>query len=135
MNAVLDRFWDKVEITNSCWNWKGAKLNGYGYFNNNGKTATVHRFIYKMFIGEIPENLTIDHLCRNRKCVNLQHLELVTSKENTLRGESIQAKNYRKTHCKRGHEFTSENTYNTPSGSRRCKICRYLLHNYKNRKD
>jgi len=124
--TVLERFWNKVEITNSCWNWIGATLYGYGYFNNKGKTTLAHRFIYKTLIGEMPINLQIDHLCRNRKCVNPDHLELVTARVNTLRSEAITAKNARKTHCKRGHEFTLENTYNHPDGSRQCRICRRL---------
>lgn len=72
--------------------------------------------------------LELDHLCRNRRCCRPDHLEPVTHKENVLRGMAPSAINARKTHCKRGHEFTAENIYPSPDGVRRCRECRRLRH-------
>ena len=121
---MLERFWDKVEITNSCWNWKaGCNSGGYAQYSNNGKMIPTHRYLYEILEDHIPKGLTLDHLCRNRKCVNPSHLEAVTLKENLLRGNTIPAKNARKTHCKNGHLFNKENTYHH-NGKRECIPCR-----------
>lgn len=118
------RFWSKVEKTDSCWNWLGSKVDGYGKFWLNGKTIRVHRLSYEMIKGKIPNGLQIDHLCRNRRCVNPDHLETVTSQENTLRGDTIIRKNKEKTHCPQGHEYTKENTIiDKDKNGRECRIC------------
>ena len=72
--TILQRFWNRVLRTERCWVWNGAKVNGYGQISTNGKTEYVHRFSYEMVNGKIPEGLVIDHLCRNRACVNPAHL-------------------------------------------------------------
>jgi hypothetical protein len=112
-------------VENQCWLWRG-QLNGSGY----GRTTygrsheqLAHRLAYRLWVGEIPAGYTIDHLCRNRACVNPVHLEPVTNKENILRGEGVAARRARQTHCKRGHEFTPENTRTTAKGSRVCRTC------------
>ena len=83
----------------------------------------LHRAIYEKFVGPIPDGLTIDHLCRNRLCVNPAHLEPVTLAANVLRGESLPAKNARKTHCPKGHPYDETNTHITKQGWRICKAC------------
>jgi hypothetical protein len=111
-----------------CWDWSGTLLgNGYGqYYVGGGQKNRVqvlaHRFAFECCRGAIPEGLCIDHLCRNRGCVNPDHMEPVTRGENVLRGVGRSAKNARKTHCKRGHEFTPENTY-VYNKQRACKAC------------
>ncbi len=105
------RFWKKVEKSDGCWNWTGARTPiGYGDFGLNGKTVRAHRLMYHKYVAPIPENMVVDHMCRNASCVNPDHLRVITHVENTMIGNSPQALNARKTHCKRGHEFTKENT-------------------------
>lgn len=112
-----------------CWIWTGwrKKDGGYGLVSYKDKTRVVHRLIYELLVGPIPDGLTIDHLCRVRHCVNPTHMEPVTVKVNTLRGETLAARNAVATHCAHGHEFTEDNTrYGYPRGirSRICRTCR-----------
>ncbi len=129
----IERFWEKVQKTDTCWNWIGSHdRKRYGFLWDGDANVRVHRWAYEYFVGPIPKSLTIDHLCRNPSCVNPEHLEIVTNRENILRGEGIAGRNARKTHCKRGHAFTKENTNieNTKYGAmrrRRCRICRNQL--------
>jgi len=87
-----------------------------------GKRQALHRGIYELVFGPIPEGLEIDHLCRRRACLNPVHLEAVTTKVNLLRGEGACARNARKTHCKRGHPLSGENVVIVPKG-RHCRAC------------
>ena len=125
--SSADRFWSKVCKTENCWHWVGTmqKDSPYGHFWHKGKLVRPHRFSYELLVGTIPEKLTIDHLCKNTLCVNPNHLEPVTIKENILRGDSFAAKNARKTHCKRGHKFTEKNTRKW-RGKRICRRCATL---------
>lgn len=107
------RFFSKylIDPVTDCWNWKTPmRFNGYGYFSYQGKNVLAHRMSYMMFKGTVPSGLELDHLCRNRACVNPNHLEAVTKGVNVLRGEGITAQLKRKTHCKQGHAFSPENT-------------------------
>lgn len=128
---LAERFWAAVDRTDDpslCWEWqRPLGANGYGYLaSEHGTNVLAHRVSYELNVGPIPVGLQIDHLCRNRACVNPAHLEPVTQRENILRGTAPTAENARKTHCIRGHEFTPENTYTPPSrpGVRNCRACR-----------
>ena len=118
-----ERFWSKVNKTESCWLWAGAISNGYGHFWAEGGYWLAHRYAYLLKHGFLPPNL--DHLCRVRNCVNTEHLEPVTRGENVLRGDTIPARNLRKTHCPQGHPYDEENTYRH-RGKRQCQLCRQV---------
>ena len=126
MIYILKRFFNKIEQTNNCWNWIGGKqTNGYGMFWTGKELVLSHRFSYELFKDKIPKGYTIDHLCRNRVCVNPEHLEVVTQKINVLRGNSFCSINSKKTHCPKGHELKGDNLDKThlKRGKRSCKIC------------
>lgn len=108
-----------------CWVWTGAICGrtGYGNLRLDGKTVLAHRAVYHWLVGEIPIGRDIDHLCRCRSCVNPSHMEPVTERINTIRGEGPTAINARKTHCDYGHPFDDLNTYTDKRGRRYCKEC------------
>lgn len=124
--ARFDAKWD--EDDNGCWIWSGS-LNhkGYGSFmgegGRGGRVVLAHRWSHETFIGPIPEGFQVDHLCRVRACVNPAHLESVTPRTNTLRSDSVSAINARKTHCKKGHEFTEDNLFPSTRVERVCLTC------------
>lgn len=121
MNAD-QRFAAKVSYADSgCWEWTAAlQSQGYGSFADQGAIHLAHRWSYERHVGPIPDGLQIDHLCRNRTCVNPAHLEPVTQAENRRRGlYGVLA-----THCRRGHAMTADNTYAHPRGQRVCLTCR-----------
>ncbi len=122
---TIKHFWDKIEKqANGCWDWLAGTRDGYGYFWNGSYMTNAHRFSYELLRGSIPAKMTIDHLCRNRVCVNPSHMEIVTIKENVLRGVGLTARYAKATHCLNGHPFDKSNTYITPRGHRDCRVCR-----------
>lgn len=134
----IQSFLHKITLADSgsgCWEWTAFILwTGYGRMRVNNKGVYAHRFSYETFVGEIPYGLVIDHLCRNRKCVNPNHLRVVTQRENLLCGDTIPAKHAIKTHCPHGHEYTPENTRIERRGHikmRNCRACKRIRNNHK----
>jgi hypothetical protein len=123
---IEHRFISKISIghPSGCWLWQ-AHINylGYGAMRKDSQMVGAHRVSYEIFKGPIPHGHEIDHLCRVRNCVNPNHLEAVTKRENISRSEGVSVQNARKTFCKYGHELTEENVYHRKDG-RQCKICR-----------
>lgn len=117
-----------VNPETGCWEWQ-ARINrtGYGRFKVGRREYAAHRIAYELLVDRIPEGLDIDHLCRVRHCVNPEHLEPVTRRENIRRGltgHNSNNHNARKTHCKRGHPFDTANTAKLSGGRRGCLACR-----------
>jgi hypothetical protein len=124
---LAERFWEKVKIgaPTECWLWEGNRQNqGYGLIFKEGRQLLPHRVAWELAYGQPPPaGLELDHLCRVRLCVNPNHLEPVTHRENCRRGMAPAAIRARDTHCRNGHEFTPENTIRTRKGWRRCRAC------------
>jgi hypothetical protein len=143
---LVERFFEKVNRLGPipayrpdlgpCWSWTASTdSKGYGQIWIGSKRHKTHRLVrahrvsYVLLVGPIPnktadgKRITVDHLCRNHACVNPRHLEVVTHRENVLRGISGAAVNARKTHCPKGHEYDVVNTYVSPRGGRLCRAC------------
>lgn len=124
--SVSIRFWGKVQVEGDCWVWQASKTKGgYGNFTlcTNGKKRWImaHRWAYLSMIADIPDGLDLDHLCRNRACVNPYHLDPVTRKVNLKRGKR---RTYaRPTHCPQQHPYSGRNVRLSPSGTQICVIC------------
>ena len=114
--TIEERFWAKVDKTGDCWLWTAyVNYGGYGMFAVAGRPVRAHRWAWESLVGPIPDGLTIDHLCKVRRCVNPAHLEPVTLSENVRRGLTRDS-------CRKGHPFEDWNIQ-MKAGRRRCKTC------------
>lgn len=140
-DATLSRFWSKVDKRGpeECWPWVGSSnkpspksLNDYGSFYFGKRNHKSYRISYMIHHGAIPDGMVIDHLCRNKSCVNPAHLEAVTNRENVLRGVGLTAQNAKKSHCASGHPLSGENLAiirherNGGYEHRYCRMCNRL---------
>lgn len=126
---IVARFWTKVDRRGEgeCWEWLAGKRKGYGRFTPRYQhPVPAHRFAYELLVGPIPAGLVADHTCRNKACVNPEHIDIVTNRENVLRGEGVTAQLARQTHCKRGHELSGDNLIIQTNGARQCRECRRM---------
>ncbi|MEU7377616.1 HNH endonuclease signature motif containing protein [Streptomyces albidoflavus] len=116
----LHRLLDKTafDTDTGCWQWTASRTpGGYGSVRMPGIANNAHRALYSLMVGPLPPNLHLDHLCRNRLCVNPDHLEPVSQAENNRRAGAA------RTHCKYGHEYTPDNTYRRKGRGRECREC------------
>ncbi len=141
---AMERFEESYipEPNSGCWLWlralsvfsrAGKGSPGYGLFWFNGKQERAHRVAWKLFRGELSDEITIDHKCRVRCCVNPDHLEPVPIRINVLRGTGPTALNAHKTHCPKGHPLSGENVCPRPRGYRECRTCRNERERRRNR--
>jgi hypothetical protein len=128
----MERFWSKVNLAGPlisgmetrCWEWKATRNgDGYGSFWLLGSMRGAHRVAYELEREPIAAGMTLDHLCRNRCCVNPAHLDPVPLRVNVLRGGGTGARNARKDRCPQGHRYTPDNTYRSSRGDRKCRTC------------
>lgn len=121
---IVEKF--AVNAQSGCWEWTGATANKqdkwvYGILSVGGRLKMAHRVVWELVRGQIPKKMQLDHLCRNTRCVNPAHLEIVNAKENIRRGNAARG---RKKVCVNGHELTGANVYDGPDGRRECVLCR-----------
>lgn len=130
-SKMPQRFWEKCAIwpPTGCWIWQGGLTDGYGNFSwarpGGIRSHRAHRLAYQLTIGPIPDGCELDHLCRNKACINPAHLEPVSHVENMRRSDV--GWNYRmKTHCPSGHPYDAKNTYYF-DGERSCRACHRVV--------
>ncbi len=122
---MSERFWAKVRMPaqpNDCLEWMGAivtgRSGGYGHLKVSGRYVRAHRFAYELLVGPIPLGMVLDHLCRNRSCVNVNHLEVVDVQTNNRRRYG-----WTKTHCGSGHDITQPRALKPAATGVRCREC------------
>lgn len=127
----------QFEPMSGCWLWDGSRdSKGYGQYRDpeTNRNLRAHRVCYEFNVGPIPDGMELDHKCRNRACVNPDHLEPVSHHVNTLRGIGPSAVNAVKTHCPKGHKYGTDRTRINPNGSRHCRECDRIAHDEKRRR-
>lgn len=124
----------QLDAPGDCWEWDGPRTSmGYGIQWQGARYKMAHRLSYEEHVGPIPDGLVLDHLCRNRGCINPAHLEPVTDAVNVLRGVGPTAVNAAKTECIAGHPFNDENTKIRSHGWRKCQECARQAERQRNR--
>lgn len=122
----MRRLWERIKADCGCWEWQGALNNkGYGVIGDNYKVVYVHRVAFEQVFGPIPHGMELDHLCRNTKCANPYHMDVVTHRTNILRGTSPMSVQARATHCMWGHELIGDAFWTDKRGRRHCLTCDY----------
>lgn len=133
--GALDRIRAKSQANDDCWEWLGTRFNtGYGAIRlgtvaaGTANTYLTHRVAYQILVVDLPKELKLDHLCRNRICWNPGHLDPVTDRVNTERGNSHVPLNLLKTHCPQGHPYSGDNLYQRPGSTHRiCRACNVAM--------
>jgi hypothetical protein len=136
--TALERLRGRYVVNSrGCWEWQGRLTRGgYGSFQFDGRRMNAHRAMYILTRGEVPSHLDLDHLCRNRRCVNPDHLEPVTRSENLRRGDVGGIWQRALTHCPQGHPYDEANTYHRPDrGGRQCRACMQIARDKYNQKN
>lgn len=128
--SILRKILERGKLTNSgCIEFSSDDGMGYSRIFHRGDYYKGHRFVWEGLYGPVPDGLCLDHLCRNKKCVNPEHLEPVTMRENALRGIGITAINSKKVSCHRGHPLSGDNLIIKSDGARNCRQCKNILQN------
>lgn len=129
---LIERILSRIEVEpeTGCWLWPGATVRGgYGQIasERRGYQVIVHRALYELLVGPIPDGLNLDHVkergCRHTNCCNPDHLEPVSQRENLMRGDTVTARHAAATHCPQGHAYDAENTRFERRGGRACRAC------------
>lgn len=121
---VWERIDKKVQQDGDCWRWTAARdTTGYGRIVYERKLWPAHRLVYTLLVGEVPRGLVLDHLCRNRWCVNPYHLDPVTDAVNFSRAPDPNRRKKEQSHCKNGHPFEGRNLIMRRNGCRDCRAC------------
>ncbi len=130
MKTLAERFWPKVNknAPGGCWEWTGKRCVGYGHIFVDGESRVTHRIALMLLGYNVPDELHVDHVCRNRACCNPDHLRLVTPRVNALENNlSPYAANARKTHCKRGHPLSGRNILVLPARGAKGQKCKQRM--------